>query len=239
MSYPPPCPRTCALSALPASPLSPVNAPRPEPRPVKRKLRQDFCDNCGCDQTGTTMWRRSIVRAEKTVCSACGLYEREHGKSRPRELWKSALKRAKGPDGSPPAPPAPLVEDDSEVAAANILLELKKPVPPRPPPPPNHGLLHLKPAWLRPHKTTLPIPPPGIVIKTRTIPSLRTPTSPYPQPDSASSDGESSEGSMQPGTPKSADRDYGFHVFGGSRTTSPCSCGPEGLGGVYADKGLA
>jgi len=87
---------------------------------VRQKITKDVrCSNCATDST--SLWRRSLGNG-LTVCNACGLYEKLHGKDRPVALkGKQIRKRNRFPTqgGSNPSPNSAGEGDGLAISAAS------------------------------------------------------------------------------------------------------------------------
>ncbi|KAK6905120.1 hypothetical protein I204_08224 [Kwoniella mangroviensis CBS 8886] len=88
---------------MPRSPSTPrracsisLDAPYPTGRNSSRRrrgIRPTTCQNCGCGEGGTNMWRsnpdpqRIAETRDNMLCNACGLWRKEHDVHRPPAWW--------------------------------------------------------------------------------------------------------------------------------------------------------
>ncbi|WWC97153.1 hypothetical protein V866_004032 [Kwoniella sp. B9012] len=88
---------------MPRSPSTPrracsisLDAPYPTGRNSSRRrrgIRPTTCQNCGCREDGTNMWRsnpdpqRIAGTRDNMLCNACGLWRKEHDVHRPPLWW--------------------------------------------------------------------------------------------------------------------------------------------------------
>ena len=96
---PGPSARQSSLSLLKQTPIlcnKPSMKPKPAPGP---KGPPCVCSNCGTHET--SLWRKAKDGSNLTVCNACGLYAKLHGKPRPvswrRDVTTTRQRKLKEP----------------------------------------------------------------------------------------------------------------------------------------------